>query len=134
MRPRAVLLALVLLLGLAACGGGDDDGDAGGEATVTETDGATTDGATTGDDEEGQGNAEAGAEVFTQAGCGGCHVLAAANSSGSVGPNLDDSKPDFELVVDRVTNGSGAMPSFGEELSEDEIKNVAAYVVESTSG
>src|SRR5688572_9236476 len=99
MRLRAVLLAFVLLLGLAACGG-DDDEEAGDEATVTETDGATTDGATTdgattGDDEEGQGDAEAGAGVYAQAGCGSCHVLAAANSDGSVGPNLDEASPSF---------------------------------------
>ena len=59
--------------------------------------------------------------------------MEAAGSSGSVGPNLDQSKPDLELVVDRVTNGQGAMPSFGDQLSEQEIADVAAYVVESTS-
>ena len=59
--------------------------------------------------------------------------MEAAGSSGSVGPNLDQSKPDLELVVDRVTNGPGAMPSFGDQLSEQEIADVAAYVVESTS-
>jgi cytochrome c6 len=61
-------------------------------------------------------------------------MLEAAGSSGSIGPDLDESQPSFELVVDRVTNGSGAMPSFSDKLSEDEIKNVAAYVVESTQG
>src|SRR5918999_502566 len=132
MRLRTLLLALVLLLGLAACGGGDDD-EAGDEPTVTETDGATTDGATTdgattGDDDEAQGDAEAGAQVWARAGCGGCHVLAAANSSGSVGPNLDDASPSFDKVVERVTEGSGLMPSFKDQLSEEEIRDVAAYV------
>ena len=32
-----------------------------------------------------------------------------AGSSGSVGPNLDESKPSYDLVVERVTNGQGAM-------------------------
>ena len=54
--------------------------------------------------------------------------------SGTVGPNLDDSQPSFELVVDRVTNGAGAMPAFEGQLSEQEIADVSAYVVESTSG
>jgi mono/diheme cytochrome c family protein len=45
-----------------------------------------------------------------------------------VGPNLDDSKPSAELVVDRVTNGSGAMPPFSATLSEQQIADVAAYV------
>ena len=126
MRLRTLLLALVLLLGLAACGGGDDD-EASDEPTATETDGATTDGATTGDD-EGEGDPEAGAEVFSTAGCGSCHVLAAANSSGSIGPNLDEASPSFDKVVERVTEGSGAMPSFREQLSEQQIQDVAAYV------
>ena len=34
----------------------------------------------------------------------------------------------LELVVDRVTNGFGGMPSFAETLSEEQIQDVAAYV------
>ena len=83
---------------------------------------------------EAAGDAAAGEAVFTSAGCGACHVLEAAGSGGVVGPNLDESKPDAALVVERVTNGKGAMPSFAEELEEQQIQNVAAYVVESTSG
>jgi cytochrome c553 len=153
MRYVALLFALVLLLGVAACGGEDDE--AGDEPTVTETDGATTDGTTTDDDDgtttddddgtttddddgtttddddDGQGDAEAGAEVFAQAGCGGCHELEAANSSGSVGPNLDEAEPSFDTVVVQVTEGSGVMPSFRDQLSEQQIRDVAAYVSES---
>ncbi|MBA2384007.1 MAG: c-type cytochrome [Actinobacteria bacterium] len=84
--------------------------------------------------EEPQGDATAGEKVFAAAGCGGCHVLEAAESSGSVGPNLDESKPDAGLVVERVTNGMGAMPSFKGQLDEQQIHDVAAYVVESTQG
>ena len=84
--------------------------------------------------EEPQGDAAAGGEVFASAGCGDCHVLEAAGSSGSVGPNLDESKPDAALVVERVTNGMGVMPSFADRLDEKQIHDVAAYVVESTQG
>ena len=73
-------------------------------------------------------------EVYNANGCGGCHALEAAGSSGAVGPNLDESQPSFELVVDRVTNGAGAMPAFGDQLEEQQIADVAAFVVESTSG
>jgi mono/diheme cytochrome c family protein len=45
-----------------------------------------------------------------------------------VGPNLDESQPSNELVVDRVTNGLGAMPPFAGTLSEEQIADVAAYV------
>jgi mono/diheme cytochrome c family protein len=37
-------------------------------------------------------------------------------------------------VVDRVTNGSGAMPSFADSLSEQEIRDVAAYVSTAAGG
>ena len=82
----------------------------------------------------GTTTAAAGEAVFASAGCGGCHVLEAAGASGAVGPNLDQAKPDAALVVDRVTNGSGAMPAFGDQLDEQQIRDVAAYVVASTQG
>ena len=37
------------------------------------------------------------------------------------------------LVIERVTNGMGAMPPFGDQLSAQQIADVAAYVHESTS-
>jgi len=74
------------------------------------------------------GDAAAGEQVFTSAGCVTCHTLADAGATGTVGPNLDEAKPPAELVVERVTNGKGAMPSFEGQLSETEIADVAAYV------
>ena len=68
-----------------------------------------------------------GREVFL-ANCGSCHTLADAGTSGSIGPNLDESSPDVELVVDRVTNGMGVMPPFEGQLSDEEIQEVAVYV------
>ena len=72
----------------------------------------------------------AGKEVFAsaEAGCGSCHTLADAGTDGSVGPNLDEAKPPAELVVDRVTNGKGVMPSFKGKLTEQQIEELAAYV------
>ena len=57
----------------------------------------------------------------------------AAGSSGTVGPSLDAATPPEALVVERVTNGKGAMPPFADRLSEQQIADVAAYVHESTS-
>ena len=68
-----------------------------------------------------------GKSIFT-ANCGSCHTLADAGTSGAVGPNLDDAKPPKDLVVDRVTNGKGAMPSFADSLDADQIQAVADYV------
>jgi len=96
------------------------------QSTPTETSGGTsTAGAT-------QGDPANGAKLFASEGCGGCHTMAAAKSTGTVGPNLDDLKPAFDKVVSQVTNGGGAMPPFGDKLSAEEIQDVAAYVVAST--
>ncbi|MCD6726769.1 MAG: urate hydroxylase PuuD [Solirubrobacteraceae bacterium] len=70
----------------------------------------------------------AGRRVFATAGCGSCHTLADAHSSGTVGPNLDQVKLAPQLVVQRVTDGIGAMPSFKSQLSPQEIQSVADYV------
>jgi mono/diheme cytochrome c family protein len=130
MRRAAVLLALMAFsAGLAGCGGGEE------VSPTPETIVGTLPEATTSEEPAStvEGDASNGAKIFASAGCGGCHTLKAAGSSGSVGPNLDDAKPDFALVVDRVTNGQGAMPSFSDSLSEQEIADVAQYVVDSTS-
>ncbi|MBA2475751.1 MAG: cytochrome c [Actinobacteria bacterium] len=105
------------------------------EDSETET-GETESGTGTGGGGGGaaSGDAQAGQAIWSANGCGGCHTLAAANATGNVGPNLDEEKPEHDLVVDRVTNGKGVMPSFKASLSDEDIQNVAAYVVESTSG
>jgi cytochrome c oxidase subunit 1 len=74
------------------------------------------------------GKAAAGKAAFVSAGCSACHTLAAAGASGTVGPNLDEAKPPAALVIDRVTNGKGGMPSFKGQLSATQIQNVAAFV------
>jgi mono/diheme cytochrome c family protein len=68
-----------------------------------------------------------GKSIFAST-CGACHTLADAGTAGTVGPNLDDAKPPKALVVDRVTNGRGAMPSFKDSLSPEQIQAVAEYV------
>ena len=81
-----------------------------------------------------QGDAAAGAAIFESAGRGGCHTLAAAGTSGTVGPNLDDSQPSAEAAYEQILNGGGGMPPYKDQLSEQQIADVTAYVVESTSG
>jgi mono/diheme cytochrome c family protein len=112
----ALLLAaaVLLLLGVAACGG-DDDESAGTTPAATQA-------------ETGGGGEEDGAAVYASAGCGGCHTLAAAGSTGAVGPNLDDLMPSKEQVEDQVRSGGGGMPSFADQLSDAQIAAVAEYV------
>ena len=59
-----------------------------------------------------KGDPNAGKAVFGKAGCGSCHTLAAAHSTGTVGPNLDQAKPDYRLATARVTLGKAPMPAF----------------------
>ena len=133
-RIALAVLALVFVLGIAACGGEEEASPepetTTGEITTTETETTeTTDTETTTGEETPEGDPVAGKEVFLgSAGCGSCHTFADAGTSGTIGPNLDDSAPSVELAVDRVTNGAGAMPSFSSTLSEEDIANVAAYV------
>ena len=96
------------------------------ETHAAETGSGTTEGGTT--TEASTGDAAAGKQVFESAGCVACHTLADAGSTGTVGPNLDDAKPPTTLVVTRVTDGAGAMPSFKDKLTEKQIQDVAAYV------
>jgi outer membrane protein assembly factor BamB len=72
-------------------------------------------------------SAKAGMRVFEST-CAACHTLAAAGSSGTTGPNLDQLKPSMALVVHQVTNGGGGMPAFGNTLSKAQILSVAKYV------
>ncbi|MGD9735723.1 MAG: PQQ-binding-like beta-propeller repeat protein [Solirubrobacterales bacterium] len=60
--------------------------------------------------------------------CASCHTLSEAGTTGSVGPNLDDLKPDKATVEKQVINGGGGMPAFGGLLSEEEIKAISEYV------
>jgi mono/diheme cytochrome c family protein len=74
----------------------------------------------------------AGAKVFTSARCGDCHSLAAAHTSGQIGPDLDQLKPAYDAVVAQVTGGGNGMPSFAARLSKPQIAAVASYVVAAT--
>jgi mono/diheme cytochrome c family protein len=98
------------------------------EPAETETEPAETETEPAETEAEGAGDAAAGEAVFASAGCGACHTLAAAGTSGTIGPDLDDTSPSFDKVVERVTQGKGAMPSFADQLSEQQIQDVAAFV------
>ncbi len=137
--PRA-LAALLLVATLAGCGGGShhsggmmggsggmmNGGQAGtptGSPTQTQPAGKTPNGKT---------EADTGRALFLASGCGGCHTLAAAHATGSAGPNLDRTRPRYADVIEQVTSGGGAMPAYGNSLTEPEIAAIARYVSTST--
>ena len=84
-------------------------------------------------EEPGQPGEADGKSIFTE-NCASCHTLADAGTSGTIGPNLDESRPSKDLAVERVTNGMGAMPSFRDTLSPEQIQAVAEYVSSSAGG
>ena len=70
-----------------------------------------------------------GKDVFlNKAVCSACHILADAGSSGDIGPNLNEIRPDKMRVINTVTNGIGVMPSYEDQLTLEEIEAVAHYV------
>lgn len=87
-----------------------------------------------------------GAQVFANNGCGGCHTLAAAQSGGVTGPNLDEALPGQsatmveESIVDpnaEVVKGypANVMPAnFGEALSKKELESLVQYLLKETAG
>lgn len=75
-------------------------------------------------------DAEAGRALFlkgTTPACVICHTLADAGSTGTIGPNLDELKPDANRVAQAVRNGIGVMPAF-EALSDEQVQALAKYV------
>jgi cytochrome c553 len=134
-RPLTALALLLAALALVAAGCSE------GEVTATpETvEGTIPEETTTGGGEnlpalDLTGDATAGQEVFASQGCGSCHTLAVANASGTIGPNLDEAQPSYELAVERVTLGQGGMPAFGEQLEPQQIADVAEFVSSSAGG
>jgi len=85
-----------------------------------------------------------GAQVFANNGCGGCHTLAAAESGGVTGPNLDEALPgqDAKMVEESIVDPNAeivkgypanVMPqNFGETLSKKEIEDLVQYLLKET--
>ncbi len=72
-----------------------------------------------------------GQELFVS-NCGSCHTLAAAGTTGAVGPDLDTLAPDEATVQTAIENGgagSGGMPA--NIVTGADAQEVAAYVAES---
>jgi cytochrome c oxidase subunit 2 len=92
---------------------------------------------------------QAGATVFAAQGCGSCHTLSAAKSTGTTGPDLDNLPADAkkagkpledyirESIVDPnkyVVPGfsSGVMPQTYAQLPKDQLDALVQYLVSST--
>ena len=64
-------------------------------------------------------------------GCGSCHTLAAAGTTGTAGPSLDGRDYDVPAVEGWVRRGGKGMPAYAEQLSAQQIRNVATFLAAS---
>jgi len=85
------------------------------------------------------GDAARGKSVFTTLGCGSCHRLAAAGTTGTVGPDLDDSlkgkSADYieqSIVEPNAIVAKGyspnVMPTFAATLTEQQLADLVAFL------
>lgn len=93
----------------------------------------------------GLAGATTGEQIFTAAGCAGCHKLTKAGANGTIGPSLDDlaNSPDVtgnpedyvrESIVDPdavVAQGfnAGVMPSFDGKLTDKQLQALVQYLL-----
>jgi len=68
-----------------------------------------------------------GRAIF-KADCASCHTLAAAQATGTIGPNLDQLKPAEARVKHQVEVGGSVMPAFKGKLTDAQITAVAKFV------
>ena len=78
-------------------------------------------------------NASLGRQLFnheTQPSCATCHSLDAAGATGVIGPNLDKLKPDAQRIRAALAQGVGAMPSYAEQLSDNEVSALVDFITQ----
>lgn len=138
----AVLLVVAMLAAVELAGESHEEEGGGTEAAETQEGGNGGDGG----DGAAAGDPAAGSDVFSAAGCNTCHTLADAGATGQVGPNLDevlqgkDAAFIHESIVDpdaMVAEGFSPdlMPeNYGQQLSEQELADLVAYLVQATGG
>lgn len=120
---RLGFAALGLTLASAAFGtlaSGDVDG-AGGKPAATTANNAA-------------GGLQKGRDLFVNWSCGSCHALSDAGGTGHVGPSFDGN-PNLTkaFIINRITDGQGAMPAFGGQLTDEEIAELASYIVQASA-
>lgn len=97
----------------------------------------------------GLAQATTGEQIFTAAGCAGCHTLSKAGANGNIGPNLDELASEAGKMVpgedaEQYTRqsilepdaftvkgfGKGVMPSYKGKLTDKQVQAVVKYLLE----
>ena len=127
-RPLLALALLVSAVAVAGCGSGE---------TVSPTP-ETVEG-TIAQQTVAEGDPAAGKEVYAAQGCGSCHTYGEAESTGQVGPNLDESLQgdDAEHIQQSIVNPdaeieegfqAGVMPSYAGKIEDEDLANLVAFL------
>ncbi|MGD1908067.1 MAG: cytochrome c6 PetJ [Leptolyngbyaceae cyanobacterium] len=78
------------------------------------------------------GDADKGSQIFSN-NCAACHMGGGNVVNAAKTLKLDDltanGKDSVAAIQTQVTNGNGAMPAFGGRLTDQEIEDVATYVL-----
>jgi mono/diheme cytochrome c family protein len=96
----------------------------------------------------GLAGATTGDQIFTAAGCAGCHQLSKANANGNIGPSLNDlaaaagkrepGKSAKQYVLESIADptvytvsgfGKGVMPSYDGRLTDKQINALVEYLL-----
>jgi mono/diheme cytochrome c family protein len=86
------------------------------------------------DKRERAGAAPSGRQLFVQ-NCGSCHALAAASTTGTLGPDLDEHfgphhMADVGEILETIERGPGRMPA--DRVKGRDARAVAEYVMRAT--
>lgn len=78
------------------------------------------------------GDASKGGQIFSN-NCAACHLGGGNVVNGAKTLKIDDltanGKDSVAAIQTQVTNGNGAMPAFGGRLTDQDIEDVATYVL-----
>lgn len=113
---KLVLLLIVPAAIIAGCGS-SDEGSSGDSGTAASRSGGTN---------------AAAIELFDTSGCAGCHTLSEADAEGPLGPELDGTNLGVDQVRSQIENGGGSMPAFKDQLTPQEIDQLAEFVSEAS--
>jgi mono/diheme cytochrome c family protein len=130
-RSLLILIALIVSLAVTGCGSSTPPPTTHPDADIIKTAGEAS-GSTSGTTPDGKA-------IFASAGCAGCHTFAAAGSTGTVGPDLEEisqegAAPIRDAIVDpdaEIPKGykKGVMPTdFGTSLSKPELAALVAFI------
>ncbi len=68
-------------------------------------------------------------KLLFESNCATCHVLSDAGTTGEIGPNLDQVQTTLQRAMRQIANGGGGMPAFKSQLSQEQIRELAEYIV-----